>query len=467
MGAKILLVFFFFFIHIVPVTITEGSMELAESYLVLGAKSNTDISYSRRVSYLLFILFSCFMFLTLLSVNKFISATLSIDLLQPEEKIESNTPITFSEIVVRKGDTLSKIMARENISAEESHKIVSAVEKSKIDYLPQIGQKITFNYDTNIVENGDEDLSSEVRTISSIEIKIDNIRRIEITRQADDFLARDFIIPLKKIVKRASAVISGSFMATAKSLGLSTNNILELINAYSHQVDFQRQIKPGDKVTFITEQFFTEDGQFSHSGHVLFASMNLSGTDYNIYRYSLEESGAAQYFSEDGRSVKRNLLKTPMNVARISSQFGNRKHPIQGYTKMHRGVDFSAPVGTPIYSAGDGIITEMGWKAGYGKFIQVKHSSTLSTAYAHASSFAKGVKPGSKIKQGQVIAYVGTTGNSTGPHLHYEVRINGKQVNPMSVKGTPGMQLTGPHKAKFEKFKKEVLSMRQDTTSQL
>ncbi|MBP7190423.1 MAG: peptidoglycan DD-metalloendopeptidase family protein [Rickettsiaceae bacterium] len=434
-------------------------MELTESYLVLGAKSDTDVSYSRKISYLLFLLLACFMFLTLLSVNKFISGTLSINIVQPEESIEGDSQVNVSEITVRNGDTLSKILTRENISPEDSRKIVFAVEKSKIQYTPKIGQKITFNYDTNIVESTDEDLSSEVRTLSSIEIRIDNVRRIEITKSDSNFIARDFITPLKKIIKKTSAVISGSFMSTAKSLGLSTNNILELINAYSHQVDFQRQIKSGDKVTFITEQFFTEDGKFSHSGNVLFASMNLSGTDYNIYRYSMGDSESAQYFSEDGRSVKRNLLKTPMNVARISSHFGNRKHPIQGYTKMHRGVDFSAPIGTPIYSAGDGVITEIGWKAGYGKFIQVKHSSTLSTAYAHASRFANGVKQGSRIKQGQVIAYVGTTGNSTGPHLHYEVRINGKQVNPMSVKGTPGMQLTGAHKTKFENFKKEVLDI--------
>lgn len=434
-------------------------MELSENYLILGAKPQKNISLSRAISYCSILLFSCFMFFAYISVNNFISDTLSLDLSNSDGKYEELSPITLSEVKIQKGDTLSRILAKQNISPEESYKITEALKLSNISYIPQIGQKIVFHYDTNIIEKNDEDLSSETSVLSFINIQIDNIHRIEITRTNNEFSAKDFVIPLNKIIKKTSAVINGSFMSTAKSLGLSTNNILEIINAYSYQIDFQRQIKAGDKVTFITEQFFTEDGKFSHSGQVLFASMNLSGSDYNIYRYAPEGTESYQYFLEDGKSVKRNLLRTPMNVARISSHFGNRKHPIQGYTKMHRGVDFSAPIGTPIYSAGDGTVTEMGWKSGYGKFIQIKHSSTLSTAYAHANNFAKGLKLGSKIKQGQVIAYVGTTGNSTGPHLHYEVRINGKQVNPTSVKGTPGIQLTGANRSKFEKFKKEVIKL--------
>lgn len=434
-------------------------MELTDHFLSLGSRSTKNLAFSKALSCILIVLFSLFMLFPYLAINNFISDTLSINVIGPEELSEDGKRLSISKVTVKNGDTFSKILARQEITSEEAYKLISALRNSKIEYIPQIGQRISFHYDTNIIETNEDDLSSENSTLSFVNIHIDNIRRIEITRTENGFVARDFIIPLNKVTERSSAIINGSFMSTAKSLGLSTNNILEIINAYSYQIDFQRQIKAGDKVTFITEKFYTEDGKFSHSGKVLFASLNLSGTEYKIYRYSPQESDNAEYFSEDGRSVKRNLLRTPVNVARISSHFGNRKHPIMGYTKMHKGVDFAAPIGTPIYAAGDGTITEMNWKAGYGKFVQIKHSSTLSTAYAHASKFAKNLKKGSKIKQGQVIAYVGTTGNSTGPHLHYEVKINGKHVNPMSVKGTPGVLLTGQAKIKFDKFKKEVIKL--------
>ena len=163
-----------------------------------------------------------------------------------------------------------------------------------------------------------------------------------------------------------------------------------------------------------------------------------------------------QYFSEDGKSVKRNLLRTPIGVARISSHFGNRKHPILGYTKMHKGVDFFAPKGTPIYAAGNGVITDLGWRSGFGNYVQIRHSSTLATAYGHANAFAKGLTRGSTVKQGQIIAYVGQTGRATGPHLHYEVKINGKQVNPLSIKTSPGIELSGKKLQDFSTFKKKI-----------
>ncbi len=435
-------------------------MKAAENYFTLGSKSRADIrsSFGKAISYCFILLFLCFMFFASISINKFISGTLSISLEDTEKNgSEENFP-TVVERFVKNGDTLSKILTNQNISAEDIYKIINSLKDNNITYIPKIGQKITFRYETTISENSQDDLTSQTLNISSIDIQIDKVHHIEITHPNNkDFVARDFFVPLLKKITKTTSTIVNNFMSTAKTMGVSTNNILEIINAYSYQIDFQRQIKEGDSVTFVTEQFFTEDGKFSHSGQVIFASMNLSGKNYNIYKYSPSESEQGQYFSEDGSSVKRNLLKTPMNVARISSHFGNRKHPIQGYTKMHRGVDFSAPIGTPIYSAGDGVITEIGWRSGYGKFIQVKHSATLSTAYGHASRFAPNLKVGSRIKQGQTIAYVGTTGNSTGPHLHYEVRVNGKQVNPSSFKGSPGALLSGLSRTKFEKFKQDLI----------
>ena len=338
--------------------------------------------------------------------------------------------------------------------------IAKLAKEENIESSLKIGQKIIFDYEIKILENDNEDLASETRVLNKVTIVIDKLKSLEIIRENDNFSAKNTTIALKKLLAKSSVVINSNFMSALRSLGLSSNSIIELINSYSYQIDFQRQIKSGDTATVITEKFVTEDGKFSHHGKVLYVSLSLSGKEYNIYRYSHDTSPNNQnFFSEDGKSAKRSLLRTPVKLVRVSSHYGNRKHPTLGYTKMHKGVDFAAPTGTPIYAAGNGVITEMGWKSGYGKFIQIKHSQNLSTAYAHASNFAKNLKVGSIVKQSQIIAYVGSTGRTTGAHLHYEVKISGKNVNPMLVKTTPGIELTGKQLAKFKQFKDTIKSL--------
>jgi murein DD-endopeptidase MepM/ murein hydrolase activator NlpD len=253
-------------------------------------------------------------------------------------------------------------------------------------------------------------------------------------------------------------------MASLRNAGMSTNSIVKLINAYSHQIDFQRQIKSGDKITVLTEKFVTDNDEFSHHGKILYASLQTQKDTHDIYLYSPDGKEAnEQFFLNDGTSIKTNLLRTPVNVVRVSSHFGYReKHPILGYGAMHKGVDFAAAAGTPIYASGNGTIEFIGWKSGYGRFIVLRHNGQLSTAYAHASRFAKNLKRGSKVKQGQVIAYVGSTGHATGPHLHYEVRVNGAQVNPMKFKSTPGVKLTGSKLAEFNKHKQRIEGLKQN-----
>lgn len=418
-------------------------------------------SFRLALTYASAILFVCLVFFVSFSVNKYVSNTMSISLVEPEtvidptdpEYIEAHAEESSSSYVVKKGDTLSYIFAKEGIPIADSVQITKLLSKQHAAFSLQVGQKIIFDYEIKITENPDDDLATETRMLNTITIPLDKINFIEIVRTDDGFSSKAASIPLKKMISKTSAVIDASFISTLKSLGLSTSNVIELVNAYSHQIDFQRQIKAGDVITVITEKFFTEDSEFSHYGKVLYASLNSSGKEINIYRYM--HSGAHQFFSEDGKSVKRSLLRTPVKVIRVSSKFGkNRKHPIHGYAKDHLGVDFAAASGTPIYSAGDGVITYIGWKSGYGKLVQIKHSPSLSTAYAHASNFTKSLKVGSRVKQGDIIAYVGSTGNATGPHLHYEVLINGKHVNPMSVKTSPGTELTGKHLEKFQLFKK-------------
>lgn len=429
-------------------------MELVEHYLSLGSRLRVAPATRRTLSYISTGLFIGLLGFASLSVTRFISDTMSISFVQ-SENIAPDESVSLIEVEIKKGDTFSRILGAQNISPKESRMISKALEVAKIKLTLGIDQKITFNYDTKITE-GEEDLNSETRQLQRVTIQLGNLHRIEVERNGNNFIAEEFTTPLKKVFARTSAVISGSFMSTAKSLGISTNNIIELTNAYSHHIDFQRQVKSGDKITLITEKFFTEEGKFSHHGKIIFASMNLSGKDHNIYRWDADNDGKSQYFSEEGKSAKRNLLRTPINVARISSGFGKRKHPSLGYTRMHKGVDFAAPIGTPIYAAGDGVVTEASRRSGYGRYIQIKHSPTLSTAYAHASSFAKDLKPGMRVKQGQVIAYVGRDGTATGAHLHYEVKVDGKHINPMSIKMTPVPALSGTKKHKFEEFKRKL-----------
>lgn len=438
-------------------------MEIAEYYLSLSSYLNRRRYFDPRsraarriLSYVLTILFVGLVSFVSLSVNHFISNTMSIRVPEPdniEDKYQS------VDVFVKKGNTLQNLLTKQQVITQDSQAILQALSTANIQLKLKIGQKLSFNYDTEITEKEDEDLSSETQVLNQVVIFIDHSRRIEITRGEEGWYAEDITVPLKRVLSTSSAVIKGSFMKAAKSLGISTNNVLELIHAYSYYIDFERQIKEGDTITFFSEKFFTEDGKLSHHGKVLFASMNLSGKEYRIYRYSPDGSEKTEYFSEDGNSAKRNLLKTPLNVARVSSKFGHRKDPVHGFSAMHTGVDFSAPIGTPIYAAGTGIVTECGWKRGYGKFIQIKHSGTLSTAYAHANNFAKNIKVGSKVTQGQVIAYVGKTGRATGAHLHFEVKINGRHVNPMSIKTTPGLKLQGKQLQKFERFKQEIQTL--------
>lgn len=366
-----------------------------------------------------------------LSINKFVSDTMSMTIAEPEI-LESSEELSneISQIItVKKGDTLKAILLHQQIPNKEITQIIKIAKDKNIESSLKIGQQLVFDYEIKIIEQDDEDLASESRTLNKLTIAYDKVKSLEIIREGEDFLARDVTKAFNKLLTKSSVVINSNFMSALKSLGLSSNSIIEMINSYSYQIDFQRQIKSGDTVTVITEKFVTEDGKFSHHGKVLYVSLNLSGKEYNIFRYSPNNAqNNHDFFSEDGKSVKRSLLRTPVKLVRVSSHYGNRHHPTLGYTKMHKGVDFAAPTGTPIYAAGNGVITEIGWKSGYGKFIQIKHSQNLSTAYAHASNFSKNLKLGSIVKQGQVIAYVGSTGRTTGPHLHYEVKIDRKSV---------------------------------------
>ena len=227
-------------------------------------------------------------------------------------------------------------------------------------------------------------------------------------------------------------IISNNLYSSAIEAKVNPDTIIEFARIFGFEIDFQRDIRKNDYFKILYEKYFDENGEYIKSGSILYAHMTVNGREISLYKFGSDKDYG--YFDVNGKSVEKALMKTPINGARLSSGFGMRKHPILGFNKLHRGTDFAAPMGTPIMASGSGTITRAKWCGGGGNCIKIKHNSTYQTIYAHMSKFAKGIKVGKKVRQGQIIGYVGSTGMSTGPHLHYEVEVNGKKVNSQKLK---------------------------------
>lgn len=271
------------------------------------------------------------------------------------------------------------------------------------------------------------------------------IRRAE----NDQFQGQEVVHKLSKFVEYASATINASLYLAGKNAGVPRTVMGNMITAYSFDVDFQRDIRKGDSFELAYEVYRNPRGDVVKTGKILFANMKLSGDENPLY-YLADGKGGGDFYKADGQGARKSLLRTPIDGARISSGFGMRRHPVLGYSKLHKGTDFAAPTGTPIKAAGDGVVEMAKWHGGYGRYIRIRHNGTYKTAYAHMKSFARGMRSGKSVKQGQIIGYVGTTGRSTGPHLHYEIHKNNAQVNPMKVKMPSGKRLAGRELAHFQ-----------------
>jgi murein DD-endopeptidase MepM/ murein hydrolase activator NlpD len=357
-------------------------------------------------------------------------------------------------VSVGKGDTLMKVLTRAGADRSESHKAITALKEVFDPRNLKIGQDVTLQFSADETDQVDGNISPSLVSISLNEAVDKQIAAVRTPESG--FTVQETILELDRNLVRAGGVIQNSLFLSAAQAGIPTKTIIDLIRIFSYDVDFQREIQPGDSFEVYFERFSDETGRVLKEGSIHWATMTLSGKDISVYRFKTEDDGFTDYYDAKGRSVKKTLMRTPIDGARLTSGFGKRKHPTLGYTKMHRGVDFGARSGTPIMAAGNGIVEVAGRNGGYGNYVRIRHSGSYKTAYAHMKKFAKGVRKGSRVKQGQIIGYVGTTGRSTGPHLHYEVHQGGKQINPLSVKLPAGRKLGGKMLSAFKKHSKKI-----------
>lgn len=345
---------------------------------------------------------------------------------------------------VKSGDTLGRILNRAGVNTETAHAAMSALKGVFDPRDLRAGQAIDVLYAPAATG------SDQAGGFAGFQIPLDYATRIHVAPAPQGgFQAQEVKKDLETRPVRAEGTITWSLFAAGSEAGVPANVMAELVRAFSWDVDFQRDIRKNDKFEVLFERKVDEHGRAVHNGRIVFAALTLSGERKPIYLHQTV-NGDWDYFDEKGQSAKKALMRTPIDGARLSSHFGNRKHPILGYTKKHTGTDFAAPPGTPIYAAGDGVVDYAAWKGGYGKYVRIRHNSEYSTAYAHMRAFKKGMGKGKRVKQGQVIGYVGTTGRSTGPHLHYEIIRRGVKVNPMRVKMPSGQKLKGQELARFE-----------------
>ena len=348
---------------------------------------------------------------------------------------------------ISSGDTFDNILERYFVSKSEILEIKKKISKEINLNKLNTNQKIQFTIDqTNNI-------------IKEFILQLSNTEKIYLSRnvETDEFKQELIIVKLKKDVVYKEDLILQSLYKSATNQKIPANVIIEFARIYGFQIDFQRDIRKQDAFQIMYEIFLNNNGKIIETGNILFANLKLSGENNSLYYFNKE--GSKGHYDKNGKSVKKALMKTPINGARLSSPFGMRKHPIDGFNKMHRGTDFAAPMGTPIMASGDGVIKKAGWCGGGGNCVVINHNSTYKTVYAHMSKFASGIRQGVRVKQGQTIGFVGSTGKSTGPHLHYEVIMNGKKINSQTLKLPSGKILKGSERKIFEtqKIKLDVL----------
>ena len=353
-------------------------------------------------------------------------------------KSKISSPYVEVKYVIQNNDTIEKILKKYNVIELDVKEISMKLKQKKLSNIYS-GRELSLIYKKN---------ETDYNTVVNLLFPISNTSSVEIRKSQNNFIVKENILQLYKkevIVKNS---IKNNLYSSAIEKNIEPNIIIEFARIFGFEVDFQRDIRKGDWFEIFYERLEDENGSVRDTGKIIYASMFVNGEEINLYKFNYNND--EEYYDIKGKSITKSLMKTPINGARLSSSFGMRKHPILGYNKMHRGTDFAAPSGTPIMASGSGTITRARWCGGGGNCVKIKHNSTYETIYAHMKSFAKGIKEGRKVKQGQIIGYVGSTGMSTGPHLHYEVIVNGKKVNSQRLKLPSGKILKGKAREEFE-----------------
>jgi len=369
---------------------------------------------------------------------------------EPSGDAADALPRSFQYVLrVEGGDTLGGLLTDAGVPGTEADAAIRALSRHFDPRRIRHGQEITVVFEPPAPGSDDAQSPTPGRFLGlSIEPEYDTA--IEVTRAAGGgFVAAMIAKTLKRATARATGEIESSLYVAGREAGLPHGILAELIRAFSWDVDFQRDVREGDGFEVMYDRAFDDKGREVHAGPIRFAALTLSGKRHAIYLHATAD-GDIDYFDAAGRSARKALMRTPIDGARLSSGFGKRRHPILGYTKMHRGVDFAAPTGTPIYAAGNGTVAQAGRNGAYGNYLRIRHNGEYSTAYGHLRAFARGVRAGKRVTQGQIVGYVGTTGRSTGPHLHYEILLNGAQTNPMKVRMPSGRALAGDELKRFQ-----------------
>ena len=349
-----------------------------------------------------------------------------------------NSPYSEIKYIIKSNDSIEKILKKYQVKSEDINEISTKLKNKKLSNIYS-GRELSMVL---------KKLGNDTITVVNLKFPITNTSSVEVRKSQDYFTVKENILKLykKEIVVKNS--ITNNLYSSAMTVNIEPNIIVEFARIFGFEVDFQRDIRKGDWFEIYYEKFIDDNNRVRDTGKIIYASMYVNGEEINLYNF--EYKNDEEYYDIKGKSITKSLMKTPINGARLSSSFGMRKHPILGYNKMHRGTDFAAPSGTPIMASGSGTVTRARWCGGGGNCVKIKHNSTYETIYAHMKSFAKGIKEGKKVKQGQIIGYVGSTGLSTGPHLHYEVIVNGKKVNSQKLKLPSGKVLKGEARKEFE-----------------
>ena len=357
-----------------------------------------------------------------------------------------NSSVTKVELKVRNGDSIQRILYDQKISPADVNNVINALRREYNIGTLRNDQKVYLIIKRE--KNGN--------FVSRLTVNIDNITSVHV------FLNKDNVYETKRVTKiltkknhLVETTIDRGIYRTAKQSGIENSIVAQFARLYGFEVDFQRDLKKNDKIKIFYERYLDDDGVPQRTGNIIYSEITNVERNIILYRYEYP-NGSIAYFTPEGKSIEKSLMRTPINGAKLSSRYGFRIHPILGYNQMHQGTDFAAPIGTPVMASGAGTVEYSGWKGGYGKFISIRHSAVYQTNYAHLQDYAKGMRRGAKVQQGQVIGYLGSTGSSTGPHLHYEVVVNGKKENSQTLKLPSAAPLEGNNKNFFEIQKRNI-----------